>query len=99
MKNDIMQHALKHILHQVDVKLFLVFVNLMEEEVRRHSKDEATTAAVVWSLSVIASLMARTVKVSSNPVLTAAVKNDVKGLKKALGQIGRKDRTNAVLSA
>jgi hypothetical protein len=99
MKQEIDQHALKHILHQVDTRLFGVFVTLMQEEVEYHSKDEAVAAAVVWALSVIASRMARLVKQSSNAVLTAAVANDVKGLKKALGGVARKDRTHAVLSA
>jgi hypothetical protein len=99
MKDEIGQQALKHILHQVEPRLFGVFVVLMEEEVRYHSKDEAVTAGVTWALSVIASLMHRMVVQASNPVLLAAVRNDVKGLKKALGDVARKDRSMAVLAA
>jgi hypothetical protein len=99
MKDEIGQQALKHILHQVEPRLFGVFVVLMEEEVRYHSKDEAVTAGVTWALSVIASLMHRMVVQASNPVLLAAVRNDVKGLKKALGDVARKDRSMAALAA
>jgi hypothetical protein len=99
MKSEITQHALKHILHQVEIRLFGVFTEMMEVEIREHSKDESVTAGIFWALSIIASLMARVMKQTSNPVLVAAVKGDVNGLKKALKAVSRGDRANSLLYA
>jgi hypothetical protein len=99
MRAEIQQHALKHILHQVEIRLFAVFTEMMEVEIREHSKDESVTAGVFWALSIIASLMARTMKQVSNPVLVAAVKGDVNGLKTALKAVPRGERFHSLLYA
>lgn len=98
-KEEIAEHALKHILHQVETRLFAVFVVFLEEEIRTHSKDESVTAGVNWAVSVIASLMARTVQQTSSPILVCAVKNDEKGLMKAIEAVPRGVRAQKQLHA
>jgi hemoglobin-like flavoprotein len=96
-KAEIERIGLQHIMHRVKPEWMQMFAQLLGEEAKYHSKEDAVAEAVSWTLLVIASLMGRIVVQGSNPVLLAALTNDVKGLKTALGSIPRGTRTKAAL--
>jgi len=100
IKQQLTQLGLRHILFQVDPAWFPVFADHMAKDaLERSNFDNSVSEAVRWSITIMGSLMARTVTVASTPILVAAVKNDIKGLQKALAEQPRGTRAHAVLHA
>eukprot|EP00927_Polykrikos_kofoidii_P056761 TRINITY_DN5083_c0_g2_i1.p1 TRINITY_DN5083_c0_g2~~TRINITY_DN5083_c0_g2_i1.p1 ORF type:complete len:393 (+),score=103.36 TRINITY_DN5083_c0_g2_i1:78-1256(+) len=91
--------GLKHIMYMVQPHMFSLFVQSADQEVRLRTDDEATREGVVWSLTAVACIMARTVEEGSNPLLTAALSNNVKALKAELAKQPRAKRAQALLHA
>jgi len=90
--------ALKHIMYQVHPKMFMLFVTCYDDEIRSRTDDELVQSGMHWSISIIASIMARVVEDGANPILTAALANDVKTLKRELGKVARGARGNSMLN-
>jgi len=99
MKAEMQELGLKHIFHRVDPKYFPVFVTCMDEEIKSRTEDSVISEGIKWSLSIIASILGRTVEAGSTPVLMAALENRPKELTKLLGQTARGKRTKACVSA
>jgi hypothetical protein len=91
--------GLKHIMYRVDPKYFAIYVECMSEELRNWTDDENVVAGIHWSLTVVASTMARVVDEGSTPILCAALDNNVKSLKAELAAQPRGARVHAVLNA
>jgi len=90
--------ALKHIMYQVQPRMFMLFVTCYDEEIKARTDDKLVQSGMHWSISIIASIMARVVEDGANPILTAALANDVKTLKMELGKVARGDRANSMLN-
>lgn len=99
MKADMQELGLKHIFHRVDPKYFPVFVKCMDEEIKSRTDDMTVAEGIKWSLSIIASILGRTVEAGSTPVLKAALDDRAKATKMLLGQTARGKRAQACISA
>jgi len=91
--------GLRHIMFGAKPKNFQIFVGCMKDELTERGIDEIVINGVDWSVSVIASTMARTVEQGSTPILMAALSNNAKELKKCLASQPRGNRAKAMLNA
>jgi len=91
--------GLRHIMFGAKPENFQLFCQMMEEELNSRQVDPVVVAGVIWSLKVIACIMARTVEEGSTPILVAALANKPKKLKEVLQQQPRGTRSKAMLSA
>jgi hemoglobin-like flavoprotein len=91
--------GLRHIMFGAKPKNFEMFVNCMRDELTERGIDEVVISGVHWSVSIIASTMARTVEQGSTPILMAALSNNAKELKKSLASQPRGSRAKAMLNA
>merc|ERR1711953_336006 len=91
--------GLRHIMFGAKPHNFAMFVGCMKEELTDRGVDETVINGIDWSLSVIASTMARTVEQGSTPILMAALSNNAKELKKCLAAQPRGNRAKSMLNA
>lgn len=96
---EVTQLGLKHIMFQAEPAFFQNFVSAIVSEVQVVCKDPVAVEGVNWALCVIACLMVRTMEQGSTPLLRAVVNNNVKEVKKALNNVGRAARSEAVLGS
>jgi len=91
--------GLRHIMFGAQPKNFSLFVKMMEEELKDRKVEDTTIDGIIWTLTIIACIMSRTVEEGSTPILMAALSNNPKQLKKVLGQQPRGNRSQSMLSA
>jgi hypothetical protein len=89
--------GLKHIMYMVQPHMFLLFVVMVDKELKLRTDDENVIQGLNWSLTAVACIMARTVEEGSNPLLTAALSNNVKALKAEMAKQPRAKRAQALL--
>jgi hypothetical protein len=99
MNQDIGALGLRHIMFGAKPENFQLFCQVMEAELTSRQVDKLVVAGIIWSLKVIACIMARTVEEGSTPILEAALANSPKKLKQLLNQQPRGTRSKAVISA
>jgi len=99
MHTQMIELGQKHIMNRVDPKYFPMFIDCLTEEIKTRTDDENIIQGVRWGVSVIGSIMARTVEEGSTPLLMAALDNNVKQLKKELNKFPRGKRAEAILGA
>jgi len=99
VNTEIQELGTKHIMWRVKPTYFQAFVQCLDEEIRELTDDVNVINGINWSLTVVATIMARTVENGSTPLLMAALSNDVKGLKAVLAEIPRGVRGRAMLYA
>lgn len=97
MVDEITQLGLRHIMFQASTRFVQPFVSSIVAEVQRTCKDAITVEGVNWALCIIGSIMFRTIETGATPILKAVVRNDVKGVKKALSKTPKGDRNQAIL--
>mmetsp|Transcript_26539 Transcript_26539/g.42505 ORF Transcript_26539/g.42505 Transcript_26539/m.42505 type:complete len:658 (-) Transcript_26539:191-2164(-) len=85
--------GLRHIMFQASTKFFQPLVSAIITEIRKWCKDSMAIEGLNWALCVIASVMVQTIEDGATPLLRAVVKNDPKGVKKALSLAPRNQRT------
>eukprot|EP00929_Paragymnodinium_shiwhaense_P074253 TRINITY_DN3798_c0_g1_i1.p1 TRINITY_DN3798_c0_g1~~TRINITY_DN3798_c0_g1_i1.p1 ORF type:complete len:416 (+),score=128.91 TRINITY_DN3798_c0_g1_i1:84-1250(+) len=91
--------GLKHIMHKVEPKYFPIFIECLTEEIKLRTDDENVVKGVNWGLTVIGSILGRTVEAGSTQLLVAALNNNVPALKAELQKQPRGKRGMAVLQA
>eukprot|EP00930_Biecheleria_cincta_P004831 TRINITY_DN105760_c0_g1_i1.p1 TRINITY_DN105760_c0_g1~~TRINITY_DN105760_c0_g1_i1.p1 ORF type:complete len:575 (+),score=140.58 TRINITY_DN105760_c0_g1_i1:14-1738(+) len=99
MVAEITQLGLRHIMFQASTRFVQPLVSSIVAEVQRTCKDALTVEGVNWALCIIGSIMFRTIETGATPILKAVVRNDVKGLKKALSKTPKGDRNQAILGS
>lgn len=97
MVDEITQLGLRHIMFQASTRYIQPFVSSIMAEVQRTCKDALAVEGLNWALCIIGSIMYRTIETGATPILKAVVRNDVKGLKKALSKTPKGDRNAAIL--
>merc|ERR1712216_15379 len=90
--NEVTSLGLRHIMWQVDAKWFIPYVEVYTRTVSEYCDGEVAVEGFSWALSIIACIMSRTIVDGNTPILQAAVTNNVKAMKKALGDRPRGTR-------
>lgn len=97
MVDEITALGLRHLMYGIPTKFVAPFVSCIIDAIQAKGRDPLALEGFAWSLSVIGTVMVRTIDAGSNPLLSAIMHNDAKKVKRALSSLPRADRAGMAL--